>query len=240
MKNVDNRTEQKSRIGVSFDSSSGEGREKTEMSIGSKSEKGVVLVVVLVLSAVVLAIMTALIYMITTGTQVSGLQKRHKTAIEAGAGGADIFYQLIALRGETSGQQAFASNLNTFGLNFTNPTPGTCSAATYTGLAAKLLVPSTSWVGCNKDLTIDTADPLTYDMKIQVGTTIKYNIYAKIVATSSGNTGGDTGLMTKGVVSANSGEVAVSPIPFLYAIESVSENYTNKTERAKFSILYQY
>jgi hypothetical protein len=239
MKNVDILTEQKSCAGCSSDSSSGVGREKTEMLVGSKSEKGVVLVVVLVLSAVVLALMTALIYMITTGTQVSGLQKRHKTAIEAGSGGADLFYQLIALRGETSGQQAFVDNLNTAGLYFTS-SPGTCSAATYSGLAAKLLAPSTAWVGCDKALTINTANPLTYDMKIQLGTTVKYNVYAKIVATSVGNTGGDSGLMTRGVVSANSGEVAVAPMPFLYAIETVSENSANTAERAKFSILYQY
>jgi hypothetical protein len=46
-----------------------------------RSEKGIVLVVVLVLSAVALALMTAMIYMITIGTQISGLQKRYKTAL---------------------------------------------------------------------------------------------------------------------------------------------------------------
>src|SRR3990170_8844714 len=68
-----------------------------------KSEKGIALVVVLVLSAVALTIMTALIYMITSSTRISGIQKSYKTAVEAGQGGADVFYQIVALRGETGG-----------------------------------------------------------------------------------------------------------------------------------------
>src|SRR5574341_2459701 len=74
------------------------------------SERGIVLIVVIVLSAVALALMTALIYMITTGTQISGLQKNYKTALEAGVGGGDIFYQLIATRAETAGQASFDAN----------------------------------------------------------------------------------------------------------------------------------
>lgn len=226
------------------DREQGTGSRAASMNHRLRSEKGVVLVVVLVLSAVALVIMTALIYMITTGTQVSGLQKRYKTALEAGAGGADIFYQLIALRGETSGEADFASNLNAFGLNYSNPTStlGTCSSseAAYTGLAAKLLTRSTSWVNCNSNLTIDPADSSTYDMMIRLGTTPRYNVYAKIVATTSGNTGADQGLLKDGVVSASTGQVTVMATPYLYAIEAVAENSANLTERAKFSVLYQY
>src|SRR5574341_78725 len=125
-----------------------------------RSEKGVVLVIVLVLSAVALILMTTLIYMITTGTQISGLQKRYKTALEAGVGGGDIFYELIALRAETAGTSAFKSNLDLFNLNTSLTTAGTCtgiaSGATYTGLAAKLMTPTTSWGGCDSSLTINT------------------------------------------------------------------------------------
>jgi hypothetical protein len=210
-----------------------------------QSEKGAVLIVVIVLSAVALAIMTALIYMITTGTQISGLQKRYKTALEAGDGGGDVFYQLIATRAESAGVQSLAGELNASGLNFSTTTPAECradlaSGVTYTGLAAKLMTPSTSWTNCNNSIAIDPATPSTYDMKIELGTTTKYTVYAKIVATTDGNSGGDLNLLTKGVVSANSGEVAVMPIPFLYAIEVVSENGARIDERAKISTLYQY
>lgn len=212
------------------------------------SEKGVVLVVVLVLSAVALAIMTALIYMITAGTQISGLQKRYKTALEAGVGGGDVFYQLIALRAETAATNVFTDNLNANNLNSSITTPASCSGlasgATYSGLAAKLLTPSNSWSGCGDTSSlIDPAVPSTYDMKLDLGTTTKYTVYAKIVATTAGNSGGDSeggdALMNRGVVAGNA-QVAVTPVPYLYAIEVEAENSANRTERANLSILYQY
>ncbi len=206
------------------------------------SEKGMVLVVVLVLTAVSLALMTALIYMITAGTKISGLQKRYKTALEAGYGAADLIYQVIALRG--SGLDSFTTTLNANGLNSAIP-PSACTGTgggqTYLGIAGKVMTPDTTWdANCNKSLSIDPGDPTTYDMKADLGTTTKYNVYAKIVATSDGNSGADTGLLDKGVVSANTGEVTVQSIPYLYTIEVVSENSANPDERAKLSILYQY
>lgn len=215
---------------------------------GISSEKGVVLVVVLVLCAVSLALMTALIYMITTGTRVSGLQKRYKTALEAGLGGAEVFYQVIALRGQIADINSFTTTLNSYGLNSViyDPTAceGTNGGTTYNGIRAKIMTSNSTWgSGCNGSLTIDTSNPLdstTYDMKAVLGTTTQYNIYAKIVSTFDGNSGADTGLLNKGVVSANTGEVTVQSIPYLYTMEVVSENTAKPDERAKLSILYQY
>jgi type II secretory pathway pseudopilin PulG len=210
------------------------------------SEKGAVLVVILVLSAVALMIMTALIYMISTGTRVSGLQKRYQTALEAGHGAADLFYQIIALRGQTADVNSFTDNLNTFGMNAVVNKPAACTGTsggtTYYDIQAKLMTSDLTWnvPGCNKALNIDPGDPTTYDMKAELGTTTKYNVYAKIVATSDGNSGADTGLLNKGVVTANTGEVTVQSIPYLYTMEVVSENVANPDERAKLSILYQY
>ncbi len=209
------------------------------------SERGAALVLVIVLTAVALAIMTTLLYMITSGTRISGLQKRYKTALEAGKGGVDIFYQVIALRGESSGQASFLSTINTFGLNSSVTSTAACSGTsggtTYYGIQAKLMTSTNTWSGCNiGDLRIDPSDPNSYDMKVDLGTGPKYTVYAKIVATSDGNSGGDEGLLSKGVVAANSGEVAVMSIPYLYAMEAVAENSANPDERAKLSILYQY
>ena len=227
----------------SFISVSGKQGARSRM---KSSEKGAVLVVVLVLSAVALMLMTALIYMITMGTKISGLQKRYKTALEAGHGAADIFYQVIALRGQTADVNSFTSNLNAFGLNAVINNPPACTGTnggtTYPGIAAKMMTSDTTWdvAGCNKSLNIDPGDTTTYDMKAELGTTTKYNVYAKIVATADGNSGADTGLLNKGVVSANTGEVTVQSIPYLYTMEVVSENTSNPDERAKLSILYQY
>jgi hypothetical protein len=199
---------------------------------------------VIILTAVVLTLLTSLLYMITTGTRISGLQKRYKTALEAGQGGADIFYQIIALRGEQSGQQSFLNTLNAYNLNssVTNSTSCIGVGTQYKGIQAKLMTSSTIWSPeCDPDnLRINPSDQNSYDMRMDLGTGPRYTVYAKIVAVSDGNSGGDEGLFNKGVVSANSGEVAVMSIPYLYAVEIVSENAANPDERAKLSILYQY
>lgn len=213
-----------------------------------RSEKGIVLVMVIVLSAVALLIMTTLIYLITTGTQVSGLQKRYKTALEAGIGGSNIFHQLIGLRAQTADTNAFTADLNSSSLNSALTTSNACwgvlSAATYTGLAAKLMTPSTSWVNCDTSISIDPAVPATYDMSIELGTTTKYNVYAKIVATTEGNTAGATAhLRSGGVVRMRggaSGSITVMTKPYIHAIEVLSENSAQSDERAKLSVIYQY
>jgi hypothetical protein len=213
-----------------------------------QNEKGVALIIVIVLSAVALAIMTALIYMITMETQISGLQKRYKTALEAGDGGGDVFYQLIATRAEGAGVASLAGDLTSLGVDFsTNTTSTNCtglvsgSTASYSGLAAKLMTPSSSWSPeCNSSASIDPATPSTYDMQVGLGTTTKYTVYAKIVSTIDGNTGGDQNLAAPGVENANGGEVKMMAIPFLYGVEVVSENSAKVDERAKLSILYQY
>ena len=201
------------------------------------NEKGIALVMVLVLSAIALAIMAGLIYMITAGTQISGMQKRYKTALEAGVGGADVTYQLIAARGDPN-----IPNINfVFSSSFTN----TC-------MTAKLntTTDSTNWSACAdfskaSSLTIDPADPDTYDFTLQLGSSPypTYTVYSKIVDTVEGNSGGDEGLIGKGVVASNTGEVAVKSVPYLYTVEVDAENTSQPVgnrERAKLSILYQY
>jgi len=238
-------TEQKSRSGVSFDSLSGEGREKAEMSIGSKSEKGMVLIVVLVLSAVVLALITALIYMVTSGTQISGAQKRYKSSLEAAKGGNELLYRLVGLRGDETDNQMFTDALADAGLTSSMPImtslcTGTSNGSPYYKLEAKLKTPTTSWVNCNSDLAINPDNSNTYDVVFQMGATTRYNLYAKIVQTIDGIAGADLGLVNNGVVSGGTGEITPMPKPYLYAMEILASSSTNTFERTKLSILYQY
>lgn len=212
-----------------------------------KAERGIVLVVVLVLSAVTLMIMTALIYMVTSGTQISGFQKRYKTSLEAARGGSDVFYQIMGLRGDSVSTTGLTNQLAAIGLSSSMPIlTSTCAGTTLGGTVyanpwqAKLFTPSSSWTNCSSSLNINPADPTTYDMRLVMGTTSPYNYYAKIVNTVEGNSGGDLGLLKEGVVSSGTGEITVQSQPYLYAIEVEAENSTNTSERAKFSILYQY
>ena len=190
-------------------------------------QQGIALVMILILAAIALAIMAGLIYMITAGTQISGMQKRYKTALDAGFGGADITFQLIAARGDP-----FDSATETL-LNYHRSLSDTC-------LADKLNKETADWdAACDKTMTVGSS---SNDMYFDLGAIgyPTYRVYSKIVDTVEGNSGADEGLIGKGVVASGSGEVTVVSRPYLYTIEVDAENRDNAAERAKLSILYQY
>jgi len=251
MKNMDTVKERVEGFDDVLASSADEGRKKIDMPTGIKSEKGVVLVVVLILSAVVLAVITALVYLVISGTQISGIEKRYKTSFEATKGGSDVFYQYIGLRGDLPLTSSFTNTLTSSGLGLTSiiPPNNTCSGTdvhgiTLYGLQAKLMTPTWSWNNCDSSVTIDPTNATpTYDMKLVLGTVSQYNFYAKIVNTITGNSASTpsaaAGLYTGSVITGM-GQITVVSIPYLYAIEVYTESKTNPAERAKFSILYQY
>lgn len=216
-------------------------RDSSPMTGASGNEKGIALVMVMIISVIALAIMAALLYMLTSSTQISGMQKRYKTAFEAGVGGADVVYQLLSSRGDPG--------IGGINFSWSAALPG---ASTDPCLIAKLnkSTSSTNWAACAADaatyakvtsINIDPTDSKTYDTTFQLGTPpLQYTVYSKIVNTVEGNSGGEEGLMKSGVISSNSGEVAVVSVPYLYTIELSAENTGNSAERAKLSVLYQY
>jgi hypothetical protein len=198
------------------------------------TERGIALVIVLVLSAILLAVMAGLIYMVTVGTQISGMEKRYKTALEAGVGGTDVTYEMIAARGNP--------NIPNINFSFSSSFTSACMDDKLNRATS-----STNWNDCTDyanatSLTIDPTVPASYDMTFQLGAAPfpTYTVYAKIVDTVEGNSGGDEGLLKGGVVTSNPGEVTVVSVPYLYTIEIDSQNAANPQERAKLSILYQY
>jgi len=218
-----------------------------------RNERGIALVMILVLAAISLAIMAALIYMITAGTQVSGMQKRYRTALDAGVGSADLAYQFVATRGDTTLVGALLTQLSiinpavtTSGSCCGTNTSGTyfCGSTSTDGLAAKLNTPTTSWSSqCAGDsVMIIPGTTTSYDLRYDLGSSPYpvYRIYTKIVATIEGNSGGDEGLLGKGVISSGTGEMSVMSRPYLYSLEVDAENLSSPSERAKLSVLYQY
>ncbi len=215
-----------------------------------RTERGIALVMVLVLSAIGLALMTTLIYLVTVGTQVSGVQKRYKTALEAGMGGKDIVLQVISMKDKdfTDIDSLFtAMNSSGAGITAAITTDPACrgfdASREYPGLQAKLRTSFSAWsteCGKEKTLTIDPKTASTYDMKFRIGSGIQYDVYARIADTVSGDIAGeDAGLRGDGVVSGgDGGEVAGTPN--LYTIEVLSENSANPQEKARLQILYQY
>ena len=181
-----------------------------------RNEKGFALVFVLILAAIALVMTIGMLLMVSRGSYVSGQQKRYRTAVEAGRGGVESMLQLIASRGIAAGYMPVPSLAN---------------------LNAKLGTPTTDWIGLDNAITIDPFTTSTYEMRMDLGT---YRVYSKIVDTVQGNSAASDELQKSGVVSTSPGEVEVVSIPYLYTIEVLSQSQTNVTERAKFSVLYQY
>lgn len=221
-----------------------------------RSESGAVLVIVLVLSVVSLMLITALLYLITVGTQTSGAQKRYRTAVEACVAGSDIVKQTIDFRGDNAAITSFLNGLT--GLNAAqNVSLAACTGTAYssgtgvtvTGAAAKIMTSTPTWdpgtCGSASSTSL-TAGPNNYDFTFQLGTNPRFNVYAKIVAVREGNTlGTNTGtghiLVKNPVVGGGfGGEIATMSFPYLYTYEVDCENAVSPSERAKLSILYQY
>jgi len=173
----------------------------------------------MVLAAVALAISGGLMYMLARGGYMSGMQKQYKTALEAGVGGADVAFQVIASGGTLSA--------STIGLTYNNPG----------NLTTKLTNPTASWGTLDKTMTIDPDVLGSYDMRFDLG---NYRVYSKIVDTVPGNSATDLGLQNKGVTSAGTGELIVMSSPYLYTIEVLAQRTSNASERAKLSVLYEY
>ncbi len=219
------------------------------------NEKGIALVMVLVLSAIALAIMAGLIYMVTSGTQISGMEKRYKTALEAAKGGNDVALQIINLKASETEISTLVGNLVgaittpascVVDATATVLPDGTtcndhiadCNTMTYPGLCVKLKLPTYCWSGCNSFLTIDQTDDTTYDFRFNLGI---YRAHAKIVDTVWGNSSPSTEDLGggQGVVESGSEIIAVH-VPFLYTIEVDAQNPANSAERAKLSVMYQF
>lgn len=217
-----------------------------------RNENGIALAMVLVLSAICLAVMAGLIYFITAGSQMSGIQKRYTTSLEAGTGGSDVLFQLIGNRGAPLDLGLVAAtSLSTTALTCATNTSApvlpdgrTCgSIGLFTGIATKINLPTACWTTqCSTSLVIDPASSATYDLGLSLGINPTYNVYGKIVDTVWGNSGADTGLIQGGVVWSTPELTPVSS-PYYYTIEIDAENTVqtaSQRERAKISILYQY
>jgi hypothetical protein len=194
------------------------------------NEKGIALAMILVLSFIALAIMAGLIYMVTTGTQISGMQKRYETAREASKGGVDVSFQVINYRGDPGIP----------GINFYQTTSDLCLDAKFRTTTSSL-----NWSSCSDylkatQISINPDDPATYDFRFDLGETPTYNVYSKIVDTVEGNTKGGAGELIQGGVVWAKAEFFPVRKPYIYTVEVHTENQANPNERAKFSIVYEY
>ncbi len=220
-----------------------------------RSEKGIALLTVLVLSFISLAIIAALIFLVTGGTRGSGFNKRYETARETGYGGIDIIRALIRKQGDLT---SLSGLLDQLGSKTTNPVnvfaqcdcgdttdPDSITPNPDSCLCRKLCSPTLksdgnyNWKACDSSM-----DPTSnYDLNFELpGFGTNYDVFAKIVDTSLGNTD-FSGLNLGGTaVVATSGTITAPADPYLYSIEITAQDtdYSSRKERARLSVLYAY
>ena len=181
----------------------------------------------LMVSAIALAVMASLMYIMVSGTRISGLNKRFTTALEAGKGGQAIVLQFI-------GTQNQLSNDLKNSINWSSGISSEC-------LIDKLNEWTKDWPsGCDDLVTIDPGDDQSYDFEFDL---VDYTIYSKIVETIKGNTGvGSQGKAWGGdAVTGGGSAIDVVPVSYVYTIQLDARRSTNfDGEKALLSILYQY
>jgi Flp pilus assembly pilin Flp len=218
-----------------------------------KNEKGIALVMVLILALIALAIVATLVYLSTQGTKFSGAYKRYETAREAGVGGAEIAAALIKSRGDIA-ITGLTINSLTCDFNLCNcgepedHTDNVDSAGNRTCCCDKICSPAYTGVtynwlaSCGADGT--SLDPfLGYDMEFTLDGlgSNDYRVTAKIVNTSLGNSdlsGEELGGTS--VVNSTAGVIPTPPVPYMYRIEINSQNSATVLERSRLSVLYAY
>lgn len=221
----------------------------------ARNEKGIALVLVLVLALIGLAMVSALVFMVTQGTTLSGAARFYRTADEASAGAAEMTAEYITGMGampvlgyalgcdcgipaDPAIPASYTDNID----NVTGARSCRCNkicnpASQYiAGLAGAELARCTGPVSVDAAVNFDNPNgvPLTLGA---------YSVTYKIIDTVEGNTdmGGIVapGDLTGGGVVASSGGVYSPPhFPFLYRVEVIARGTANPREQARTSMLY--
>ena len=217
-----------------------------------RNERGIALVMVLILALIGLMIVSALMFMATSGTISSGAFRAFRTAEEASYGGAEIAAEYAVNRGALP---LFGFPL---GCNCGNPLIATDNTDLDAGNARtcrcdKLCNATADWAvagagTCDENTGVAglqinlTPDAATDDFPLTLGNFI---VYAKIVDTVVGNSdmGGIVASGTlggSGVVSGSTGLVSPPSRPYLYRMEIDARSTANPREHSRISMLYAY
>ncbi|MDH4231563.1 MAG: hypothetical protein OEW04_05980 [Nitrospirota bacterium] len=220
------------------------------------NEKGIALVLVLILAMISLAIVSALLFMATQGTVISGAQKFYRTAEEAATGAAELSVEYLANRGEFTLLGASHPILGTLndGCNCGDPMITTDNIDlnvipnARTCRCDKLCNATADWLAtCDENtgvsgMQIDLNPKMNPEFSFELG---NFKVYTKIVDTVSGNTdlGGvaASGELGGSAVSSSAAGIVTPPhSPYLYRMEVQAEDKANPRELSRISVLYAY
>lgn len=190
------------------------------------NEKGMALVMALVLGLIGMLMIASLLYMAGTGIWTSGSKNRYQTALEASYGGMNFFAKEIIQRG--LGGTALSAMGNYSGVL----TP----LITDANFTAKLTTTGDVSDGTYPAATNDATLTLTF-----TAPTPNIIVNTAILSTSRGNSGtSSTALIGGGVVGNNQGTVTPQHIPYLFQTEIQAQSVTGTRERANLSAIYAY
>jgi len=219
----------------------------------SSNDKGIALVMVLILALISLAVVSALLFMATQGTVVSGAARFYRTAEEASLGGAEISTGYLSNRGE----------FNILGVGFSlgcscgDPQDPNDNIDNMTDARScrcdKLCNATATWPGSCDDntgvsgLQIDLNPKINSDFSFALAgsTDHNYTVFTKIVDTVRGNSDmgdvvGSKELGGSAVSAGAAGIISPPHSPYLYRMEVQAEATNNPREVSRVSVLYAY
>jgi hypothetical protein len=202
------------------------------------NQQGIALVTALIFGVIGMLMVASLIFMVDSGTWLSGSKKRYHMALNATHGGMDFFTKEIiqsGLGGTTLGTMGTFDGILTTNAAISNAeftTKLTTRGDTNDGLwpydpdlgntANPFVIP---------DATVSFAFPGAPNI----------NVATTILSTNRGNSGLAANVLQGGGV-VNNGGAAIAPqhIPYLYQTVSQGQSAANARENARLSSIYVY
>jgi len=210
-----------------------------------KNENGVALVTALLLTLISLAMIMAVLYLVTQGIKVSAANKSYRSALDASYGGGGEFFPKDVL-------PQLVKNFNDYSSPSTATTETLKLFPSWTNmqfsnsgcLSQKMNSPKLEWTSCgagNKTLDPKSSPDATFTLRGE-GLLPGFRVFTKIVDTIPGNSdpSGNTGLLSGAGVTGTSSGVSPKHLPATYRIEVQGERETNPQEKAALSVLYAY
>lgn len=192
------------------------------------NQKGVVMMMVLLIATITLSVTTTMLYMLLTSTKFSGMQNRFATSMEAAVAGTEAVTEFISYGNSAS----FVQKFNDAGMSFGYGDNVTC-------IEEKLKESTASWsAACSNDLYINPLDGTSYDVHFELG---DYLVYGKIVYTIKGNTGGGGAIRRFANTCVTDCGIGFGgqAVPFTYTVEVLAKHRDILTETSRMSVLYQ-
>lgn len=191
------------------------------------------LVTVLAIILICSIFITLAYYFVYRGTEVSGIERRYKTAKEATFGALEVFTKEVIPLGISG--TCLSSILSRF-------PEGTVERGGLSDecFSSKLLESVSAWPsGCDSSMDLKGSYDLLFSLRGETSAEV-YRVYLKVVDTVKGNTStsGPT-LEGAGVTEVQAGIIPVRHFPYLYKVELQGEK-EGSSERVNLSVLYAY